>query len=469
MKKYKKYILINILCSIFFANEITFSPIVYANYESKGSTWSPLEKSIGVGGWGLTVQGYFDNFSLSMDAYNNRFFGLTDKPNYFSHEQGLSWVGNDPEGEQFDFDVTNLKLSYDYKTITFEMGKFKRHWGPGHSSLILSSKAPTFPQFGFNWDINSNINFEYFHASLRSLMEDDINSAVYEGIGAEVPEYNRYLVGHRIDWNLSENLIIGASETLVYGVRNIDLLYLLPFAPFLSLQQYKGDLDNIQWELDIEWIINENQNLYGSFLMDEWKPSMTFDKPNRNWFGYQIGTEISNSIIEKDYFRLEYNWTDHRIYRHQNSINDYYSHGYPIGFWAGPHAQELYLNYTFNKFNTSFSFTYSAAKRGQLLSQMLVNQYNNEDYDRFNGLSESLTTFKILISKELKNGIEVHFGITNIDWNNADFDPYFDYLENYNLININKNSFSIGFSHNFNIFNQSSEIRNNSIKKIVSF
>jgi len=172
---------------------------------------------------------------------------------------------------------------------------------------------------------------------------------------------------------------------------------------------------------------------------------------------------------QKDYFRLEYNWTDHRVYRHQNSINDYYSHGYPIGFWAGPHAQELYLNYTFNKFNTSFSFTYSAAKRGELLPQMLVNQYNNEDYDRFNNHSESLTTFKILISKQLKNGIEVHFGITSIDWINADFDPYFDYIEGFNLININKNSFSVGFSHNFNIFNQSSEIRNNSIKKIVSF
>ena len=67
--------------------------------------------------------------------------------------------------------------------------------------------------------------------------------------------------------------------------------------------------------------------------MDEFYPSMTFDKPNRNWFGYQIGTEITNSIIAKDYFRLEYNWTDHRVYRHQNSINDYYSHGYPIEFF----------------------------------------------------------------------------------------------------------------------------------------
>ena len=101
---------------------------------------------------------------------------------------------------------------------------------------------------------------------------------------------------------------------------------MLPFAPFLSLQQYKGDLDNIQWELDIEWIINENQNLYGSFLMDEWDPSMTFDKPNRNWFGYQIGTEITNSIIAK----IILDWSiigQITEFIDINSINDYYSHG----------------------------------------------------------------------------------------------------------------------------------------------
>ena len=119
----KKYILINILFSSIFANEVIFAPLIYANYESGGGTWNSIDKSIGVGGWGLTMQGNFDNFKVSMDAYNNRFFGLTDKPNDFSNEQGLSWVGNDPEGEQFDFDVTNIKLSYDYKSIIFEMGK----------------------------------------------------------------------------------------------------------------------------------------------------------------------------------------------------------------------------------------------------------------------------------------------------------------------------------------------------------
>ena len=120
----KKYIFINVLFAIIYANELVLSPIIYANYESNGGTWDSAEKSIGVGGWGLTMEGYVDNFKISMDAYNNRFFGLVDKPNYFSQEQGLSWVGNDPEGEQFDFDVTNIKLSYDYKSIVFELGKY---------------------------------------------------------------------------------------------------------------------------------------------------------------------------------------------------------------------------------------------------------------------------------------------------------------------------------------------------------
>ena len=201
----KKYIYINILFSYLLCGEFIFAPIIYSNYESSGGTWVPDSKQVGVAGWGLTIYGNVDSFNISMDAYNNRFFGITDKPNYFSQEQGLSWVGNDPEGEQFDFDVTNIKLSYKFKSIEFELGKYKRHWGPGQSSLILSSKPPTYPQFGFNWDISESIKFQYFHASLRSLIEDDINSTVYEGIGAEVPEYNRYLVGHRINWNLSEN------------------------------------------------------------------------------------------------------------------------------------------------------------------------------------------------------------------------------------------------------------------------
>ena len=38
--------------------------------------------------------------------------------------------------------------------------------------------------------------------------------------------------------------------------------------------------------------------------------------------------------------QLEYNFTDQRIYMHKYPINDFYSNEKPLGFWAGPHAQE---------------------------------------------------------------------------------------------------------------------------------
>ena len=30
---------------------------------------------------------------------------------------------------------------------------------------------------------------------------------------------------------------------------------------------------------------------------------------------------------------------------HKYDINDFYNHQQPLGFWAGPHAQEFLVNY----------------------------------------------------------------------------------------------------------------------------
>jgi len=472
----KKSIIILTFLSLLISNSITVAPIIYLNQESSGGVWNPEDKSISLGGWGLTAIGEFGEFNLELDAYNNRFFGIRHKPNFFSPEQGLSWEGHDPEGEQFDFDVSNMKLSYKYNSIILEFGKFTRHWGPGNSSLIISNKSPSFMQFGFNWALNKNINFEYFHGTLRSLIEDESNAEFYNEVGQKIPELNRFIAAHRLNWNITDRLTIGASEAVVYGVRSLDLMYLLPFAPFLSLQQYLGDLDNIQWELDFEWELNSKINLYSAFLMDEWRPGLTFDKPNRNWFAYQVGLNGNNFFIDNDNFVFEFNWTDHRIYRHRFSVNDYYSHGYPLGFWGGPHAEELFINYIFSKYNCEFSLTYSKATRGELTSEMLADQYATVEYDRFSNISESISSFKLLVSKEILKGFNIHFGVSTIDWNNGNFDPFYvlsadEELDDYeaDLIDISKTSITIGFSQNFDIFNQKSKLSKNSIKKSIEF
>ncbi len=98
---------------------------------------------------------------------------------------------------------------------------------------------------------------------------------------------------------------------------------------------------------------------------------------------------------------------------------------------------------------------------------MLEDQYSNIDYDRFSNLTESLTKIKLLVSKDLKNRFEIQLGITNIKWKNAGFDPT---LINQNqLFSINKNSFNVGFSYNFDISTQTPKMHKDSIKKILTF
>ena len=64
------------------------------------------------------------------------------------------------------------------------------------------------------------------------------------------------------------------------------------------------------------------------------------------WFNEdEVELNKSNVFVLGDDIKLEYNWTDHRIYRHRFPINDSYSNGYSLGFWAGPHAQEFLVNY----------------------------------------------------------------------------------------------------------------------------
>ena len=55
----KKLIIILTFLSLLISNTITVAPIIYFNQESSGGTWNPEDKSISLGGWGLTAIGEF--------------------------------------------------------------------------------------------------------------------------------------------------------------------------------------------------------------------------------------------------------------------------------------------------------------------------------------------------------------------------------------------------------------------------
>jgi len=455
---------ITIIC----ANSLNIYPLIYGTYESKGGTWSSSTKNVLLGGWGIVSTYENKNLTIELDFYNNRFYGLKEKPNTFSKEQGLSWFSavdseNNTNSDKFDFDVTNAKIQYEFDDFKINFGKFNRHWGFGKSSLIVSNKSPSFVQIGLDWDINSKINLEYFHGSLNSLIPNFTDSSYYSPRVNKFPNKNRFLAAHRINYKINPKITLSASELVIYGVRNFDLMYSIPIIPFWSLQHYIGDLDNIQISFDFKYQYNENTNFYGSIMIDEWSPILTFDEDERNWFAYQIGTSGNNLFFE-DKYCVEFNWTDHRTYRHRSNINDFYNHDYPIGFWAGPHAEELYFNYLVDLKFLDFEIDFSKAKRGELTQEMLNNQYNDieTNYERFSNDTESITNMSLIIRKNFSNGISINTGVRFVDWKNSNFDPY---NPNSNeLIDINKESLIFGISYNFDIKNQKSLVNKNSKK-----
>ena len=457
-----------LLFTIAFASSLNVYPLIYGTYDSRGGTWNQSNENILLGGWGLISTYEKNNLFIELDFYNNRFYGLKQRPNVFSKEQGLSWFSavdseNNTNSDKFDFDVTNAKISYVAHDILVNFGKFNRHWGPGNSSLIVSNKSPSFVQFGIDWDINPKINLEYFHGTLNSLIPNLSDSTYYESGVNKFPNKNRFIAAHRINFKIHPKIILSASELVIYGLRNLEPMYSIPLIPFWSVQHYIGDLDNIQMSFDFKFNYSKNNNFYGALMIDEWSPILTFDEDERNWFAYQLGFS-GQKLIFNDNYCLEFNWADHRTYRHRSQINDFYNHDYPIGFWAGPHSEELYFNYFVNFKGMQFEIDFSDAKRGELTDDMLYNQYHDiePNYKRFSNKVESITNLSFIVKKGFTNGISVNLGINFIDWKNSNFDPYNP--NDNNLMNVKKESLIFGISYNFNIKDQKSYINENSIK-----
>lgn len=382
--------------------------------------------------------------------------GTRANPSDFTRLQGLHWqeYPNGLYNDQSNFYITDMKMKHGSEELFFYLNKWNKHWGPGVNSLILSNKMPTFFHFGFSWKITNEIDFDYFHGRLNSAIPDTNYSQYYNYANRDL-NIIRNIAGHRLEWKPTNNIIIGANELVIYANRSIETIYLVPFLSFFSLQQNVGEIDNILLSGDVKYIVNNNLSLYGAITVDEWSPPHTFKNDNRNWFGWQAGLEFNNILISNSKFHLEYTWTDHRIYRHRYSVNDYYSYGVPIGFWAGPHAEEIYFNYKFVWNNNNIKLTYSNATRGSLSEEMLEDQYSrpneNPIYKRFSEGKEEKELIAVSIDKNITSSLNVEFAFTYINWNNAGniYNPINSELNFTNEIQLVKHNMAIALHYQF--------------------
>ena len=418
-------ILVVSLVAGLYSGDFKIEPTAYINYNSNGGVWHHKEEgAVSFFGFGAKALKSVNNFSFEGQFVYNSAQNVSQEAFLFSRNQGIEFPAGYTFGDGFWYEYSTMKITYSTENALFDFGKFNRFWGPGTYPLTVSNKPPSYPQFGFEWNIIQSLRLRYFHGFLKSEIQDSIRSINYGNVSERQIDLPRSIAGHRLEWTPFPRVTLGATETVIYGVRDLDVHYLMPFIPFWSLQHYLGDTDNIQMSGDVS-LIFENRTLYAVLFVDEWRPEWTFKAENRNWFGWQFGFSQTGIINKSDKVQAEFTWTDHRIYRHRFSINDYNSHGYPLGFWAGPHAQELFIKYKTSFNNYGLTFTYSDVTRGELTEEMLENQYEDILYKRFSGNSENRMVIGVLIQRSfIKDQLGVQAGVKFIHWNNPGFDPY---------------------------------------------
>jgi hypothetical protein len=432
------------------AQSLSIEPVGFGIHRSTGDIWFWEDTPLTLLGYGFQATTDFgEHWDLFLEVVGTQFFGHRGYPNPFSPEHGFSWkVHATDEEAEFSSDYTNMKLTYTSGDFQLFAGKFGESWGPAQHSLFLSEKSPSFPHFGFDWQVNPKWRFSFFHGELFSNIIDTLHSDL-SITGTRRVFLDRFIAAHRVEWQPWESLTLAFSESVVYGGKSIETIYLMPFVLYFSAEHFLGDADNTQMHGDITWEPSPDLKLYAAMFMDDWEVLQTFEKPNRNHFGWQAGISKASLLKPEDKLIIEGSWTDHRIYRHRYIVNDYYNRVYPMGHWTGPHAQSLAATYAMPVKRLWFMARYMYAKRGELTQEMLDKQYRDIYHERFSGETDTRHHLALTVMANVWKKLWVELELSHVQWSHPDFNPKVPAPSN--IGEIAKTSVNLGFYYNFNL------------------
>ena len=134
-----------------------------------------------------------------------------------------------------------------------------------------------------------------------------------------------------------------------------------------------------------------------------------------------------------------------------------------MGFWIGPHAEEIYMDYSFIPGSNKVLILLSCAKRGEYTESMRMDQYERPSdvsvYERFGtentescgdclGTVESKQLIKISFDRKLKEKLDVYVQYSYANWKNTGFDPR-NPLPDDVLPDITKHSIGFGLRYRY--------------------
>ena len=292
-----------------------------------------------------------------------------------------------------DFYTAAFTSSYGkFKLPWFELllGKENLNWGPGrHGALLISDNPLPIDMIKliawYKW-----IKFHAFTGILGSDTE------------------NKYLSGHRLEFNLWDRISIGIGETIVHAQR-LDFTFVNPFQIYTvagMLPKSVGDEsiispDNGLDSADIDILLLKNLEFYGELMIDDFQPEFGLRSPF-HWaskWGVLLGCYYIDPLSLSDTdVRAEYAFVNQYAYTH-DPIDTTYTHFYHvIGHHIGADADNLFVDVRHrftDKLQMAVSYELERHGEGNVNEPHSKDAPWEEEWEFLSGITESNSSLSL--------------------------------------------------------------------------
>jgi hypothetical protein len=279
-------------------------------------------------------------------------------------------ISNPTSATSYDYDTFNAQLNVDLGFVTLSLEQMNDVWGAGENgNLILSTKAPAFPQIKLRAKLSKDIDFTYIHGWLFSGILDSSRSYNDVQLGTNsirsiyVPKYIAAQMLEFTPWN-GVNIALGESE--IYGNRNPELLYLIPVMFFKAAEHYMNDDDNSQFFGSFKFSVVKNYNWYLTCFIDELNPStIASSTKNHNQVGFTVGGNAYDVLYHDTKINIEYTRINPWVYNHKYPEDTYQNHGVNMGHWLGQNADLFSAVVSYRPiYNLEVGFQFESLRKG---------------------------------------------------------------------------------------------------------
>ena len=236
---------------------------------------------------------------------------------------------------QRGYDFTNAQALLGFnvtKHVGVQFGHGRNFIGNGYRSILLSDFATNYFYLKLNWRVGK------FH--LQNIFAEKASQTAAQIPGDDlIPK--KYVATHYLGYRPFDKLQIGLFESVVFNRENgFELQYLNPIILYRTVETYVGSPDNVLLGGDIKWNFAKGFQLYGQFLLDEFKFKELFIEKRGWWankYAGQLGIKaIDVAGLESLDIQTEYNFARPFMYTSRDSTFGNYAHynqalAHPLG------------------------------------------------------------------------------------------------------------------------------------------